>query len=116
MEAVMRFVFDDNVPDTLEDLATTSLSDVFETIGDDNFDDNLFEFLSKMPRTRKSTEEILKEIKCWDNYDLYMALITDFFDFLSDDELSEVVSKYKQIFCIPLPDSIQKSISERLSQ
>ncbi len=114
----MRFVYNDTLPNIEEDLNTnkfSSLEEVFETIGEDDFYDKLSAFLDEMPRNRKSTEEILKEIKHWDNYELYMTLLTYFIDFLTDSELSEVIDDYKRIFCIPLPNSIEKDISDRLN-
>lgn len=87
----------------------TSLDDVFKTMLDADFDNNLKKYLDDMPRTHESAKEILYEMTQWDEWLLYKVLLQDFVQFLTKDELSKIVKAYKEKFFTPLSSIIEEN-------
>lgn len=86
-----------------------SLDDVFETMLDDDFEDNLSRFLDKMPRNREAADEILEEITQWDEWELYRVLLQDYTSFLTPEEIQSTIRAYKKKFMIPLSSIIDEA-------
>lgn len=87
-----------------------SLDDVFETMLDDDFEDNLSRFLDKMPRNREAADEILEEITQWDEWELYRVLLQDYASFLTPEEIQNTIRAYKKKFMIPLSSIVDESL------
>ena len=79
---------------------------------EDDFEDSLRKYLEKMPRTRESAEEILKEMTQRDEWELYKTLLQDFVEFLSREEISKTITAYKKKFMIPLSNIVDESSLE----
>lgn len=88
-----------------DSLAFRQLSDVFECVEDEEFDDYLNDYLNQMPMTRESVDEIINETRTWDNLTLYTSLLTRFQPMLTPGEYEQIVQDYKRIFSLPLPFS-----------
>lgn len=100
----------DNFPDWLIVLPRfSSLDDLFETMLDDDFEENLAQYLEKMPRNRKSAEEILEEMTQWDEWELYRILLQEYMEFLSPEEVTKTVQAYRKKFIIPLSSIIDEN-------
>lgn len=92
-----------NFPDWLKTAPRfQSLEDVFNIFLDDDFEECLTVFLEDMPRNRASTEEILRELKQWDEWLLYRAVLQDFIAFMTKEEVDTVIVNYKKKFYVPL--------------
>lgn len=74
----------------------SSLDDLFDTMLDDDFEENLSRYLEKMPRDRKSAEEILEEMTQWDKWELYRILLQEYMEFLSPEEVAKTVQAYRK--------------------
>ena len=100
----------DNFPDWLIVLPRfSSLDDLFDTMLDDDFEENLSRYLEKMPRNRKSAEEILEEMTQWDEWELYRILLQEYMEFLSPEEVTKTVQAYRKKFIIPLSSIIDEN-------
>jgi len=100
----------DNFPDWLIVLPRfSSLDDLFETMLDDDFEENLSQYLEKMPRDRKAAEEILEEMTQWDEWELYRILLQEYMEFLSPEEVAKTVQAYRKKFMIPLSSIIDEN-------
>lgn len=88
----------------------SSLDDVFETMLDDDFEENLSYYLDRMPRDRKAAEEILEEITQWDEWELYRVLLQDYASFLTSEEIQNIIRAYKKKFMIPLSNIVDESL------
>lgn len=86
-----------------------SLDAIFETILDDDFEENLAKYLDNMPRNRVAAEEILQEMTQWDEWELYKVLLQDYVLFLTKDEISKTIHAYKKKFMIPLSRFVDES-------
>ena len=96
-------VLNDYVPEEKEEL---TLDDIIYmgVNGDDEFSDLLDKYLSSMEHSRNSAEEILAAIESVDLiWELYDTLFTRYDEFLTVDERTELIEKYKSIFDIPIP-------------
>lgn len=99
-----------NFPDWLIVLPRfSSLDDLFETMLDDDFEENLAQYLEKMPRDRKTAEEILEEMTQWDEWELYRILLQEYMEFLSPEEVAKTVQAYRKKFMIPLSSIIDEN-------
>ena len=92
-----------NFPDWLKTTPRfQTLEDVFDIFLDDDFEECLTAFLEGMPRDRASTEEILRELKQWDEWLLYRAVLQDFRVFMTKEEVDAIMLNYKKKFYVPL--------------
>ena len=80
----------------------SSLDDAFSAMFDEGelLNDPVEDYLSLMPMTRASTEEIIQALSSYDGcYELWAALWNDgFSQFLTPQELESLEALYKQVF------------------
>lgn len=81
-----------------------SLDDIFSTLSNYDFADNLDAYLSNLPRNRISAEEIMSAIDSYDEYTLYESLLKDYRSFMTKDETGRYAEKFIRTFDIPLED------------
>ena len=99
-----------NFPQWLkEESHFSSLDAVFDTMLDDDFDENLTEYFKDMPLSRKAAEEIMAEMKIWDEWELYRVLLQNYISFLTNDEIKKIIRAYKKKFLMPLSTIIDES-------
>lgn len=80
----------------------TSLDDVYDLLGNDDFEDRLFGYLDNMPRNRESALEILTTTASWDDWNLYRVLLQEFSEYLKKTEIHDLLKRYRTLFAIPL--------------
>lgn len=64
------------------------------------------EYLDKVP-DEQGLREVLDEIDCYDDIELYYQLFDRYADIMTEDERKSMIRQYKKLFILPLPPSVE---------
>ena len=104
--------FPANVPyssDEEPDLEGVSLEQVIEWYLDPSSkvsETELQEYLESMEYSRETVDQLLETVRSYDIWEVYNALLTQYRDFLTDDEYAELIDAYNETFDAPLPEDV----------
>ena len=79
-----------------------------QSIGSQDFESNLYDYLLSMPKTRASADELLDTIIQWDDIQLYSELLTEYVHLLRHEEKAKLIRQYMHLFDLSLPDGIEE--------
>lgn len=64
------------------------------------------EYIDKVP-DEQGLREVLDEIDCYDDIELYYRLFDRYADIMTEDERKSMIRQYKKLFILPLPPSVE---------